>query len=250
MAADAAAVYHPTAGRFLQRDPEPGGNLLPARMGRYRDGVNLYEYVAGAPCSHVDPHGLAYVTVTPLPGWYEEPGLRGPGQVRWGSDVEATCQCTRPEAGHWQMVDVRADIQVAITMNPRRFGQPDADGKPLTETGVLGHEQQHMSKIVAALDNVRGVVMGLLERAEYIEFQAKGWCEKYLNLKLRPDVQQEVDKAASAAAIHAGDRPDATEAAGYPVDRRQYDPEPGSDTERKGEHVPWPRPPWQSNPVR
>ncbi len=73
--ADAAAVYHPTMGRFLQRDPGPGG-VSPARIGsagpavgsgfiprdptgsrQYADGMNLYQYVGSDPVRHVDWNG-------------------------------------------------------------------------------------------------------------------------------------------------------------------------------------------------
>jgi RHS repeat-associated protein len=40
-------VYHPTLGRWLQRDPKG-----------YVDGMSLYEYVGGCPLSHLDPTGL------------------------------------------------------------------------------------------------------------------------------------------------------------------------------------------------
>jgi hypothetical protein len=39
--------YHPTLGRWLQRDPI-----------RYRDSSNLYNYVTGRPIKFVDPRGL------------------------------------------------------------------------------------------------------------------------------------------------------------------------------------------------
>ena len=45
-AADASAMYHPTAGRFMQRD----------RIG-YADGVNMYEYVGSQPPCATDPQG-------------------------------------------------------------------------------------------------------------------------------------------------------------------------------------------------
>jgi len=44
-AADACAMYHPGMGRFIQRDPGPGG-------------PSLYEYVEGGPVSSLDPSGL------------------------------------------------------------------------------------------------------------------------------------------------------------------------------------------------
>ena len=49
-AAPAAAVYHPTLGRFLQRDPI-----------RYVDGMNLYGYGRHKPADHRDPDGLQYI---------------------------------------------------------------------------------------------------------------------------------------------------------------------------------------------
>jgi len=45
-AADAHAYYHPTVGRWIQRDP----------IG-YADGMNLYEYVRGRPQDLRDPGG-------------------------------------------------------------------------------------------------------------------------------------------------------------------------------------------------
>jgi hypothetical protein len=40
-------MYHPTVGRFLQRDPSG-----------YADGMSLYQYVASDPMSSLDPFGL------------------------------------------------------------------------------------------------------------------------------------------------------------------------------------------------
>jgi len=46
-ASPAAAMYHPTLGRWVQRDP----------IG-YEDGANLHEYASTAPHNGTDPHGL------------------------------------------------------------------------------------------------------------------------------------------------------------------------------------------------
>jgi RHS repeat-associated protein len=46
-----ARFYHPTLGRFVQRDP----------LG-YVDGGNLYEYVRGGPVNWVDPSGMVAAT--------------------------------------------------------------------------------------------------------------------------------------------------------------------------------------------
>jgi len=75
-AADATAMYHPTMGRFLQRDPGPGASG-PARVGtagpavgggfiprdQYADGMNLYQYVGANPTGWVDPDGATRVNI-------------------------------------------------------------------------------------------------------------------------------------------------------------------------------------------
>jgi len=73
-ASDAQArhrVYHPTVGRFMQRDPLGTPNESPLTrnlssheftrrdpVAQYRDGMNLYQYVHSSPSRGVDPHGL------------------------------------------------------------------------------------------------------------------------------------------------------------------------------------------------
>jgi len=66
IASPAQAMYHPGMGRFMQRDPGPGGMFgsMPSRIGRasiadqYADGMNLYQYVGSNPVNRVDPLGL------------------------------------------------------------------------------------------------------------------------------------------------------------------------------------------------
>jgi len=72
VAPDASAFYHPTMGRFLQRDPGAGGahrigaggpavgdRFVPHDpTGQYADGMNLYQYVQSDPVAMVDPDGL------------------------------------------------------------------------------------------------------------------------------------------------------------------------------------------------
>lgn len=79
-AADASAYYHPGMGRFLSRDPGPGGTMGAPRVGtagpavgggflprdpteQYGDGMNLYQYVGGNPISSLDPEGLYEIDV-------------------------------------------------------------------------------------------------------------------------------------------------------------------------------------------
>ena len=73
--ADAAAMYNPTTGRFLQRDPGPNRNSPPfidspgppvggsvaegyPLRDQYADGLNLYQYVRSSVVKHVDSLGL------------------------------------------------------------------------------------------------------------------------------------------------------------------------------------------------
>ena len=71
-AADASAIYHPTTGRFLQRDPGPDGMMAAPRVAggmadvggflprdQYKDGMNLCQYSRSSPMVFVDPTGLA-----------------------------------------------------------------------------------------------------------------------------------------------------------------------------------------------
>ncbi len=64
-------MYHPTLGRWMQRDPAGTPQAPPmARnvsgaqftqrdsVGQYRDGMNLYQYVSGNPLKYTDPAGL------------------------------------------------------------------------------------------------------------------------------------------------------------------------------------------------
>ena len=64
-----ARFYHPTLGRFMQRDPL-----------EYVDGGNLYEYVRSSPIGAIDPRGLA-VTPPPIPGENPPPKQNPPADI-------------------------------------------------------------------------------------------------------------------------------------------------------------------------
>lgn len=100
LAADASAYYHPTIGRFVnrdpgpgrgatsptatahfpQRDPAPGGSPGPATAApaptanflprdptgsnQYADGMNLYQYVGSNPIVRVDPRGTDFIAIS------------------------------------------------------------------------------------------------------------------------------------------------------------------------------------------
>jgi RHS repeat-associated protein len=59
--------YHPTLGRWVQRDP----------LG-YDDGMNLYEYVKSGPFAYTDPYGLCCCLIIVLQ--YDPNSLLGRGQ--------------------------------------------------------------------------------------------------------------------------------------------------------------------------
>jgi len=96
-ATDASAYYDATTGRFLSRDPGPGGasrvgTVAPAPSGRvfqrdpagqYTDGMNLYQYGKGHPTFGTDPTGELVIYAE---GAVDKLILRGMG-VRKGSDV-------------------------------------------------------------------------------------------------------------------------------------------------------------------
>lgn len=232
LADTAKAFYHPSVGRWVQRDP----------IG-YQDGMSLCEYEGSEPCYHLDPDGLAEVTITVLPGWYREPGLTVPGQTRYGCRVTGKCVCVDdPPPKKWKMVDSKADCQIAITMNPDRFrGAKDRDENPVTPEGVFGHEQKHAQRTQSEMQRLSPQITTTLQEAERIDFQTEELCVHWLN-NLRRSVQSVLGNAAERAGKHASDDPNDNreENDGWPVDKKQYPPDPGtySPTE-SGVHVPW-----------
>lgn len=65
----AKAEYHPTLGRWLQRDPV-----------EYADGMSLYEYVGSRPTSGLDAKGMHRIEITPVQ--VHDPGRGLAGAVR------------------------------------------------------------------------------------------------------------------------------------------------------------------------
>ncbi|MBN1491837.1 MAG: hypothetical protein JXA69_18140 [Phycisphaerae bacterium] len=88
-----ARTYHPTLGRFMQRDPL---GMWPNDRGRadvlkqYTDGVNGYQYVASGPMGRIDPEGMDLIIGIGLPPSVQE------GQVRLGRLLR--CRCCMKEA--------------------------------------------------------------------------------------------------------------------------------------------------------
>ena len=228
--------YHPTLGRWVERDPIA-----------YRDGVSLYEYVGSEPSCRLDPDGLAQVVITVLTGWYKESRLTVPGQTRYGCSVTGKCVCVEKEGSPkiWNMQDTKAECQIAITMNPDRFNTAkDQAGNPVTPQGVFGHEQMHAKKTQQGLEALRPQITEILQKAEQIAFQSENLCVQYLN-NMRRTIQEALTKAAKNAGEHADPAAGRLETEGWPVDKKQYPPDPGtySPTEVA------PRLPWQGDPT-
>jgi len=62
---DAFAIYAPSTGRFMQRDPAG-----------YVDGLNLYTYAKASPLVYTDPMGLGAICKRPLKAWFMPPLIR------------------------------------------------------------------------------------------------------------------------------------------------------------------------------
>jgi len=106
-AADASAMYHPTMGRFMQRDPG-GGAGSPARVGtagpavgggfisrdQYADGMNLYQYVGSNPAKYADPLGLWKIK---RDGWWS-----AEAQAESGDTVQSLAKIIGLDENEWQ----------------------------------------------------------------------------------------------------------------------------------------------------
>ena len=106
LATDASAMYHPTMGRFMQRDPGSGGMMAAPRVGtagpsvagsfltrdQYADGMNLYQYAGTNPVTRLDPNGLDDATA-------EEVRLRVVLDQAHG-----TTEAKRAGTGRWRAV--------------------------------------------------------------------------------------------------------------------------------------------------
>jgi len=211
-------MYHPTMGRFLQRDPSG-----------YADGISLYEYVGGSPCCYLDPSGLAEVVITVLPGYYKKE-LGNPGQTRWAARVTGLCNCPKGETT-WKLANAKAEIQVAITVDTRRIRGTDAAGAPMTIEGVVGHEQKHVRQAQTEISSLKPTIQTRLEEIEKPAYETYKLCMTAL-INVRTEIYGKISVAAKAAMKHANSEEE--EAAGAPKERTQYPPEPGSDTSSKG----------------
>ncbi|MBN2583972.1 MAG: hypothetical protein JXL80_12975 [Planctomycetes bacterium] len=90
-ASNASAMYNPSLGCWMQRDPGPGGPVAttprvgggpvaggaflprdPAGNGQYADGMNLYQYGRSNPVNGLDPDGCVVVVISGLAEHHNE----------------------------------------------------------------------------------------------------------------------------------------------------------------------------------
>ena len=88
--------YDPTTGRYLQGDP----------LGLV-DGASVYGYVAHNPVNYIDPMGLEWIFLGPLPYidspyWTLDPTYQLPGGYRWNSIcTDAQIVYHTDKRNHW-----------------------------------------------------------------------------------------------------------------------------------------------------
>jgi RHS repeat-associated protein len=146
--------YHPTLGRWVQRDP----------IG-YHDGMAFYEYAISSPTISTDPsgqtisHTLGEPETTPWSKQKLPVNARGiPTHaltVPWQYDV--SCKCTCDPAGAMWRVDCHVIFRAWIYINWYELteplpGSPGVSWVPDARVlGILGHEQQHVLQMNEAV---------------------------------------------------------------------------------------------------
>jgi len=104
LAADASAMYHPTLGRFVQRDPRPEDDSAPVHTGQYQDGMNLMENGGGyRMCLMPGKPAIQRITLY----WHDRPqgipGVHALGII-WQSRI---CLPSWPRGGHCRQLPRR-----------------------------------------------------------------------------------------------------------------------------------------------
>ncbi len=158
--ADADAMYHPTVGRFLQRDPGPGrggpirigatgptgGGRFARRdlAGQYADGMNLYQYARSSPTARVDPLGTLSVPQHPV-------GVTdGNGYATWDLDRMNCCGGRR--------YSMRTECCLAGSNSYDNH----IDGKVLKQTGIIGRDWKGFCC------KKQGYTISLVRRGRYV----------------------------------------------------------------------------------
>jgi len=131
-AAETQAYYHPGMGRFLSRDPGPGGTMGAPRVGtagpavggrflprdQYADGMNLYQYVGSEPIGWTDATGNARQRAQQAgkdndKDKPKEPGVPAPGTPDFVGPTE-------PPAGRWATCGIKVYRSAICTLSPKK----------------------------------------------------------------------------------------------------------------------------------
>jgi hypothetical protein len=131
LAADASAMYNPSTGTFMQRDPgargatrigagkaAPVGRFIP--RDQYRDGMNLYQYARGNPLARRDPSGLA-------------------------SENERACSCG-PDVTAWFRHELSNQAEYVSNMFGSEAQRETGTSDTLSSFAIFAQKKMEMSK--------------------------------------------------------------------------------------------------------
>lgn len=119
LAAGAQGTYHPTTGRFLERDPKG-----------YVDGMSLYEYVRSSPLTKVDPDGTEFHAVEAV-----RDDLKGKEQY-----TPKTKKVTKPDGKTEEVPVVKGYVDTAKKMAETVKEIPEEDFKALQKAGKVTYD--------------------------------------------------------------------------------------------------------------
>ncbi|HOI54269.1 MAG TPA: hypothetical protein PLP01_03385 [Phycisphaerae bacterium] len=217
---------------------DPGG-----RRGPYADGMDLYEYVTSSPVKAVDGLGLNSLTITKVPGWFDDKRIGSKsgakGQMRSAYNVKVgDCICDEDKR-KWWISSVDATVELSISLNADKItGEVDATkAKEATIDTVYGHEQRHVRAVEAALNEHRQTIVNAMDRMTNTFYTSKNSCDR--TRKRTKGVIDEIKKTLKLGFGHSNAKP-GSEANPYgkPAEGKPYPPDPAPDKEPQEGRIP------------
>ena len=189
--------------------------------GRYRDGMNLYQYVESRPTTHVDPNGEASMSIDVLPGWYKIKTKGAIGRT-WICIKVETDPCECPEKNKkWNIPKVDLEVKLFISLKPKAKTKHTRDE-------VFGHEQRHVKMMKKSLEFYRKKIETKLGKWEKKKYKSEKKCEKIRkSKKISNDILRLLNKTVRAKNPQAGffhARNETEEKMGHPINKEPYDP--------------------------